>query len=68
MIVNDEQDVTFLFKIILEGMHHDPAFSCKVDSFNDSVTALDDYQEGLYDLVIIRIVIAKRTDSSCINN
>ena len=26
MIVDDEQDVTFLFKIILEGMHQDLSF------------------------------------------
>src|SRR5262245_29636329 len=31
MIVDDERDVTFLFKIILEDMHHDATFSCKVD-------------------------------------
>jgi CheY-like chemotaxis protein len=57
MIIDDERDVTFLFKLILEGMHHDPAFSCKVDSFNDSFAALDNYQEGIYDLVIIDIVM-----------
>ena len=59
MIVDDERDVTFLFKIILEDMHHDATFSCKVDSFNDSLTALENYQEGLYDLVIIDIVMPK---------
>lgn len=25
MIVDDEQDVTFLFKIILEGIHQEPS-------------------------------------------
>ncbi len=59
MVVDDERDVTFLFKIILEGMHHDPTFSYKVDSFNDSLTALENYQEGLYDLIIIDIVMPK---------
>lgn len=59
MVVDDERDVTFLFKIILEGKHHDPTFSCKVDSFNDSLIALENYQEGLYDLVIIDIVMPK---------
>lgn len=59
MIVDDERDVTFLFKIILESMYHDATFSCKVDSFNDSLTALENYQEGLYDLVIIDIVMPK---------
>lgn len=59
MIVDDEQDVTFLFKIILEDVHHDPTFSCKVDSFNDSLVALENYKEGLYDLIIIDIVMPK---------
>jgi CheY-like chemotaxis protein len=59
MIVDDEQDVTFLFKIILEDVHHDPTFSCKVDSFNDSLVALENYREGLYDLIIIDIVMPK---------
>ena len=59
MVVDDEQDVTFLFKIILEGMYRDPTFTCKVDSFNDSLVALENYQEGLYDLIIIDIVMPK---------
>lgn len=59
MIVDDEQDVTFLFKIILEDVHHDPTFSCKVDSFNDPLVALENYMEGLYDLIIIDIVMPK---------
>jgi CheY-like chemotaxis protein len=58
MVVDDERDVTFLFKIILEGIHG-PTFSCKVDSFNDPLTALENYQEGLYDLVIIDVVMPK---------
>ena len=59
MIVDDEQDVTFLFKIILEDVHHDPTFPCKVDSFNDPLVALENYREGLYDLIIIDIVMPK---------
>ncbi len=59
MIVDDEQDVTFLFKIILEGMHQDLSFCCKVDSFNDSLVALENYREGLYDLIIIDVVMPK---------
>jgi CheY-like chemotaxis protein len=59
MIVDDEQDVTFLFKIILEGMHQDLSFYCKVDSFNDSLVALENYREGLYDLIIIDVVMPK---------
>ena len=59
MIVDDEEDVTFLFKIILEDMHRDPTISCKVDSFNNSLVALENYREGLYDLIIIDIAMPK---------
>jgi DNA-binding response OmpR family regulator len=57
MIVDDEQDVTFLFKIILEGIHQE--LSLKVDSFNDSLVALENYREDLYDLIIIDVVMPK---------
>ena len=63
MIVDDEEDVTFLFKIILEDMHRDP-ITHKVDSFNNSLVALENYREGLYDLIIIDIVMPKWTVSS----
>lgn len=59
MIVDDEQDVTFLFKIILEGMNQELSFCCKVDSFNDPLVALENYREGLYDLIIIDVVMPK---------
>lgn len=59
MIVDDEQDVTFLFKIILESPHQELSFCCKVDSFNDSLVALENYREGLYDLIIIDVVMPK---------
>ncbi|MGH9985819.1 MAG: response regulator [Nitrososphaeraceae archaeon] len=59
MIVDDEQDVTFLFKIILEGIHQELSFCCKVDSFNDPLVALENYRVGLYDLLIIDVVMPK---------
>lgn len=59
MIVDDEQDVTFLFKIILESTQEDGSYSCKVDSFNDSMIALEKYREGQYDLIMIDIVMPK---------
>ncbi len=59
MIVDDEQDVTFLFKIILEGMNQELSFCCKVDPFNDPLVALENYREGLYDLIIIDVVMPK---------
>jgi DNA-binding response OmpR family regulator len=43
----------------LESAYPDPTFSFKVDSFNDSLTALENYREGLYDLIIIDIVMPK---------
>jgi DNA-binding response OmpR family regulator len=57
MIVDDEQDVTFLFKIILEGIHQE--LSLRIDSFNDSLVALENYREDLYDLIIIDVVMPK---------
>lgn len=59
MIIDDEQDVTFLFKIILESTQEDGSYSCIVDSFNDSMTALENYREGRYDLIMIDIVMPK---------
>jgi CheY-like chemotaxis protein len=60
MIVDDEQDVTFLFKIILESVECcNDACSCKVNSFTDSMTALENFREGQYDLIIIDIVMPK---------
>jgi CheY-like chemotaxis protein len=59
MIVDDEQDVTFLFKIILESTQENGSYSCKVDSFNDSMIALEKYREGQYDLIMIDIVMPK---------
>jgi PleD family two-component response regulator len=59
MIVDDEQDFTFLFKVILESAHPDPIFSFKVDSFNDSLFVMQNYREVLYDLIIIDIVMPK---------
>lgn len=59
MVVDDEYDVTFLFKLILEGGHHGVTFSCTVDTFNDPLVALENYKPGSYDLVIIDIVMPK---------
>lgn len=59
MIVDDEQDVTFLFKLILENTNEDGYCLCKVDSFNDSMTALKNFREGIFDLIMIDIVMPK---------
>ena len=46
LIVDDESDITFTIKSILEYS------GFKVDSFTDPISALDNYQINYYDLVI----------------
>ena len=53
LIVDDEPDITFTIKSILE----DNGF--KVDSFTDPISALDNYQNNFYDLVILDIKMPK---------
>jgi DNA-binding response OmpR family regulator len=53
LIVDDESDITFTIKNILE----DNGF--KVDSFTDSISALDNYQINFYDLIILDIKMPK---------
>ncbi len=53
LIVDDESDITFTIKNILE----DSRF--KVDTFNDPISALDNYQINYYDLVILDIKMPK---------
>ena len=53
LIVDDEPDITFTIKNILE----DNGF--KVDSFTDPISALDNYQIDFYDLVILDIKMPK---------
>ncbi|HJU59382.1 MAG TPA: response regulator [Nitrososphaeraceae archaeon] len=53
LLIDDEPDITFTIKSILE----DNGF--KVDSFTDSISALDNYQINFYDLVILDIKMPK---------
>jgi DNA-binding response OmpR family regulator len=53
LIVDDKSDITFTIKNILE----DNGF--KVDSFTDSISALDNYQINFYDLIILDIKMPK---------
>ena len=53
LIVDDELDITFVFKIGLE----DNGFV--VDTFNDPQLALSNFKNGLYDLLLIDIGIPK---------
>ena len=46
LLIDDEPDITFTIKNILE----DNGF--KVDSFTDPISALDNYQINFYDLIL----------------
>jgi DNA-binding response OmpR family regulator len=51
LIVDDEDDVNLLFKMVLE----DNGF--KVDTFNDPLVALQNFRAGVYDLVLLDMVM-----------
>ena len=51
MIVDDEDDITFLFKMVLE----DNGF--KVDTFNDALVALHNFTAGAYDLLLLDMLM-----------
>ncbi len=53
LVIDDEPDVTFTIKNILE----DNGFA--VDEFNDSILALDNYKATFYDLIILDIKMPK---------
>jgi DNA-binding response OmpR family regulator len=53
LLVDDEQDIIFTIKKILEEN------GFKVDSFNDSILALNYYKVNFYDLVILDIKLPK---------
>jgi CheY-like chemotaxis protein len=52
MLVEDEDDIAFLFRIILES-----DAGLKVDSFTDPFAALNNFKSGLYDLIMIDIAM-----------
>ena len=54
MLVEDEDDIVLLFKMILES-----DAGLKVDSFTDPFSALNNFRLGLYDLIMIDINIPK---------
>ena len=53
LVIDDESDVTFTIKNILE----DNRFA--VDTFNDPILALNYYKVNLYDLIILDIKMPK---------
>jgi PleD family two-component response regulator len=54
LIVDDEPDVNFVLKIVLERVN-----GFKVDSFIDPESALQYFKSGLYDLAILDIKMPK---------
>ena len=54
MLVEDEDDMILLFKMILES-----DVGLRVDSFNEPFAALYNFRPGLYDLIMIDIVLPK---------
>src|SRR5215216_7036251 len=54
MLVDDEADILWLFKMILE---YDARL--KVDAFLDPIIALENFSPGLYDLLLIDIAMPK---------
>jgi CheY-like chemotaxis protein len=54
MLIDDEADILWLFKMILESDAR-----LKVDSFADPLVALENFRPGLYDLLLIDIAMPK---------
>jgi DNA-binding response OmpR family regulator len=53
LIVDDEPDIALTLQICLEPLGY------KVDTYNDSVFALENFKASIYDLVILDIKIPK---------
>jgi CheY-like chemotaxis protein len=54
MLIDDEADILWLFKMILESDAR-----LKVDSFADPLVALENFRPGLYDLLLLDIAMPK---------
>jgi CheY-like chemotaxis protein len=53
LIVDDELDITFTFKMILE----ENGFNKQVDTYNEPLLALQNFKPGVYGLLIIDIAM-----------
>ena len=53
MVVDDEVDITTVFKLGLEEA------DLQVDVYNDPLLALSDYKPGIYDLLLLDIKMPK---------
>jgi DNA-binding response OmpR family regulator len=54
MLIEDEADILILFKMILES-----DVGVNVDSFTEPFSALNNFRSGLYNLIMIDIVLPK---------
>jgi DNA-binding response OmpR family regulator len=54
MLIEDEADIVILFKMILES-----DVGVNVDSFTEPFSALNNFRSGLYNLIMIDIVLPK---------
>lgn len=52
LIVDDEEDITFIFKIILEDSNYE------VEIFNDPIEALSNYKKNYYDLILLDLKLS----------
>jgi CheY-like chemotaxis protein len=62
LVINYEDDVNFALKLVLEGggsREVDKRNHFQVDYFNDSILALDNFEKGLYDLLLIAVVMPR---------
>jgi DNA-binding response OmpR family regulator len=51
LIVDDEDDINLLFKMVLEDNGY------KVDTFNDPLVALQNFRAGSYDLLLLDMLM-----------
>ena len=51
LIVDDENDINLLFKMVLEDKGY------KVDTFNDPLVALQNFTDGAYDLLLLDMLM-----------
>jgi len=61
LIVNHEDDVNFALKLVLEeeGQILDKRNCFQVDSFNDPILALNNFEKRSYDLLLIAVVMPR---------
>ena len=51
LIVDDEDDINLLFKMVLEDKGY------KIDTFNDPLVALQNFTDGAYDLLLLDMLM-----------